>query len=166
MISGRMFTQSPKLLDQVRHTCRRRGYRYRTEQAYTSWTRRYVRFHNTTHPRDLDADDVRAFLNPLATERGVATSTQNQALRLRVKDVRFDRDALMVRDGKGRKDRRTMLPPRLQDPLRRHLRHVKVLHEEDTAEGFGTVDLPDALARKYLNAASEWRWPFVFPSAR
>jgi integron integrase len=90
----------------------------------------------------------------------------SEALRLRVKDVRFDRDELMVRDGKGRKDRRTMLPPRLQPPLQRHLRQVKVIHEEDTAEGFGTVHLPDALARKYPNAAHEWRWQFVFPSTR
>jgi integrase len=89
-----------------------------------------------------------------------------EGLRLRVKDLAFGRNECTVRDGKGRKDRRTMLPTRLHAPLQRHLRQVKVIHEDDTAEGFGTVHLPDALARKYPNAAHEWRWQFVFPSAR
>jgi len=73
-------SQSPKLLDRVRQTCRRRQYSYHTEKAYVRWTERFVRFHDTTHPRHLDEDDIRAFLNHLASDRNVAASTQNQAL--------------------------------------------------------------------------------------
>jgi len=72
--------QSPKLLDQVRQTCRRRQYSYHTEKAYVRWTERFVRFHDTTHPHHLHEDDIRAFLNHLASDRNVAASTQNQAL--------------------------------------------------------------------------------------
>ena len=72
--------QSPKLLDRVRQTCRRRQYSYHTEKAYVRWVIRFVRFHDTTHPRHLDEDDIRAFLNHLASDRNVAASTQNQAL--------------------------------------------------------------------------------------
>jgi hypothetical protein len=72
--------QSPKLLDRVRQTCRRRQYSYHTEKAYVRWVIRFVRFHDTTHPRHLNEDDIRAFLGHLASERNVAASTQNQAL--------------------------------------------------------------------------------------
>ena len=72
--------QSPKLIDKVRQTCRRRQYSYHTEKAYVRWTERFVRFHDTTHPRPLVEDDIRAFLNHLASTRNVAASTQNQAL--------------------------------------------------------------------------------------
>ena len=72
--------QSPKLLDQVRQVCRRRQYSYHTEKAYVRWVIRFVRFHDTTHPRHLDEDDIRAFLNHLASDRGVAAYTQNQSL--------------------------------------------------------------------------------------
>jgi site-specific recombinase XerD len=72
--------QSPKLLDRVRQTCQRRQYSYHTEKAYVRWVTRFVRFHDTTHPRRLDEDDIRAFLNHLASDRNVAASTQNQAL--------------------------------------------------------------------------------------
>jgi len=225
--------QSPKLLDQVRQTCRRRQYSYHTEKAYVRWVIRFVRFHDTTHPRRLDEDDIRAFLNHLASERSVAASTQNQALnalmflyeqvlglelgdigpldradrprrlptvlsrdevqrlfaafspgpnrliahllygsglrlsealRLRVKELDFDHGRIHVRDGKGSKDRTTVLPERLHAPLQRHLKTVKAQHENDCAEGVGGVYLPDAIAEKYPNAATEWRWQYVFPS--
>jgi len=179
---------APKLLDRVRQTCRRRQYSYHTETAYVRWVTRFVRFHETTHPHHLDADDVRAFLNHLAVDREVAASTQNQALnalaflydhvlerplgdigtieradrprrlptvlsrdevrrlleamtttanrlvahllygsglrlsealRLRVKDLHFHNSRISVRDGKGGKDRVTVLPDRLHAPLRR-----------------------------------------------
>jgi integron integrase len=90
----------------------------------------------------------------------------SEALRLRVKDLDLDRRQILVRDGKGQKDRRTVLPERTRTPLRRHLRKVKVLHEDDLADGYGAVYLPNALARKYPNAAHSWRWQFVFPSRR
>lgn len=227
--------QSPKLLDRVRRTCRRRQYSLHTERAYARWIERYVRFHDTTHPRDLDVSDVRAFLNHLAVDRNVAASTQNQALhaltflydavldqpldeigsneradrprrlptvlsrkevrhlframnprenllvahllygsglrlseglRLRVKDLHFDAGRVLVRDGKGGKDRSTVLPERLYEPLQRHLHGVKLQYEEDRANGVGGVYLPDALAEKYPNAETEWKWQYVFPSTQ
>jgi len=72
--------QSPKLLDRVRRTCRRQQFSLHTERAYVRWIIRYVRFHDTTHPRHLDEADIRTFLNHLATDRNVAAATQNQAL--------------------------------------------------------------------------------------
>src|SRR5438067_4616251 len=89
-----------------------------------------------------------------------------ECVRLRVKDVDFGYARITVRDAKGGKDRVTMLPVNLAAPLQRHLQKVKVQHEQDLADGFGEVWLPDALARKYPNTAREWRWQFVFPSSR
>jgi integron integrase len=89
-----------------------------------------------------------------------------ECLRLRVKDVDFTGGRIVVREGKGDKDRVTMLPDKLKLELQRHLERVKLLHEQDVAEGFGGVYLPHALARKYPNAEREWGWQWVFPSAR
>jgi integrase len=72
----------------------------------------------------------------------------------------------VVRDGKGAKDRITMLPVHLAPALRRHLRKVRAQHEEDLEGGFGNVYLPTALDRKYRNASREWAWQYVFPSSR
>ena len=88
-----------------------------------------------------------------------------EALRLRIKDVDFAMRQITVRDGKGERDRMTMLPESLTTSLQAHLRKVKLLHEDDCARGRGEASLPYALARKYPNAASEWGWQFVFPSA-
>lgn len=88
-----------------------------------------------------------------------------EALRLRVKDLDFDYQQITVRSGKGEKDRRTILPRPLAEPLRLHLARIKLLHEQDLREGFGAVQLPYALARKYPKAAREWAWQYVFPSA-
>jgi integron integrase len=89
-----------------------------------------------------------------------------ESLELRVKDVDFERGEITVRRGKGQKDRRTMLPERMKEPLRSHLSVVKRLHERDLAAGWGRVVLPGALDRKYPQAPAEWRWQFVFPAAR
>lgn len=85
-----------------------------------------------------------------------------EAIRLRVKDLDFQYKQIIVRDGKGEKDRRTMLP----EPLSRHLARVKLQHEEDICAGHGTVHLPYALERKYPNAAKEWIWQYVFPASK
>lgn len=227
-------SRSPKLLDQVRTTCRRLHYSLHTERAYVRWIKRFVLFHGTVHPLQLGAQDVEAFLNHLAVDRKVAASTQNQALnaliflyrrvlkmdlgemerierpsrrrnlpmvltreevravldnirganrlvalllygsglrlsealRLRVKDFDFDYGQVFVRNGKGGKDRRSMLPARLHEDLRRHLRKVKIVHEEDSAQGYGRVYLPNALARKYPHAAEQWKWQYAFPSTK
>ncbi len=87
-----------------------------------------------------------------------------EAVRLRVKDVEFSRREIVVREGKGFKDRVTMLPEAAIEPLKLHLAKVKALHREGLAEGFGDVYLPFALAKKYPNAAREWGWQYVFPS--
>src|SRR5262245_50647842 len=86
-----------------------------------------------------------------------------ECLRLRVKDIDFTYGQLTIRDGKGEKDRITMLPRRLRHPLMRHLQKVEVIHEQDVAAGYGEVFLPYALASNYPNAPREWAWQYVFP---
>ena len=226
-------TKGPRLLDVVRATIRRKHYSYRTEEAYTSWIKRYVFFSGKRHPRELGKDHVTAFLNHLARERSVAAATQNQALsallflykevlaqpldwlddldrvkrparvptvltvaevrrllaqlegtkwlitsliygaglrlreclKLRVKDIDFDYSQVIVRDGKGGKDRVVMLPRSLDGPLRRQLQHAGRLWQADRAAGRSGVHLPHALAVKYPRAAASWAWFWVFPAA-
>lgn len=86
-----------------------------------------------------------------------------ECLRLRVQDIDFTRKEILARDGKGAKDRITMLPESLKAPLEDHLKRVKAIHERDLAEGWGRVLMPSALDRKYPNAPKEWRWQWVFP---
>ena len=89
-----------------------------------------------------------------------------ECVRLRVKDVDFAHNQIMVRDGKGQKDRVTMLPQRFQEALRERLARVKEQHDKDLAQGFGAAYLWPALERKYPKAAREWIWQYVFPSGR
>jgi len=222
----------PRLLDQLRAELRVRHYSLRTEGAYVDWVRRFIRFHGLRHPKEMGAAEVEAFLSHLATERGVSSSTQNQAksallflykrvlgvdlpwlnavsrakgqrrlpvvlnpseirllfdqmdgtmaliaqllfgtgmrlmegLQLRVKDLDFERLEVIVRHGKGGKDRVTMLPQGLVAPLQAHLQKVQLLHGRDLEEGFGEVWLPDALHLKFRGAAKQWGWQWVFPS--
>ena len=90
---------------------------------------------------------------------------QIECLTLRVKDIDFAYRQIIVRDGKGARDRATILPENLVQPLQAHLGKVRLLHRRDRSEGFGQVWLPHALARKYPRAAYEWGWQFMFPSA-
>jgi integron integrase len=87
-----------------------------------------------------------------------------ECVRLRVKDVDFGRNEILIREGKGAKDRVTMLPAALVGPLQDHLARRRTLYEDDLAAGKAAVWLPDALEKKYPNAASEWGWQFVFCS--
>jgi integron integrase len=87
-------------------------------------------------------------------------------VRLRVQDVNFEYREILVRNGKGQKDRVVPLPERTMKPLMAHLKEVRLLHQKDLDTGFGRVYLPNALARKYPNAAKEWHWQYVFPSTR
>jgi integron integrase len=89
-----------------------------------------------------------------------------ECLRLRVKDIDFALSQVVVRQGKGDKDRRTMLPQAVIPELRDHLARVQRLHEQDRARGLGWVELPDALSRKFPQAEYDWPWQWVFPSAR
>ena len=223
-----------KLLDQVRDAIRLRHLSLRTEAAYLGWIRRFILFHHKRHPKDMGAEEVRAFLSHLAVHAQVAASTQNVALnallflyryvlhqpwpelgpiahakrprrlptvltqeevtvvlarlhgtswlmasllygaglclmeclRLRVKDLEFAAQQIVVRDAQGAPDRLTLLPQTLVAPLQRHLITVQALHDEDVAEGYGDVDLPYALARTYPNARQAWVWHYVFPAAK
>ena len=87
-----------------------------------------------------------------------------ECCRLRVKDVDFGRREILIREGKGAKDRVTMLPETVIQLLQAHLAKRRLMYEDDLAKGMAEVFLPDALARKYPNAASEWAWQYVFPS--
>ncbi|MEQ1871894.1 MAG: integron integrase [Vicinamibacterales bacterium] len=224
---------SPRLLDVVRAQIRVRHYSPRTEEAYVSWMRRFIRFQGMRHPRDMGAPEVTAFLSRLAAD-GVSASTQNQALsailflyevvmgqrlpwmhdivraqrpvrlpvvlsrdevarllgqlrgtvwlmaalmygsglrlmecaELRIKDLHPDRGELVVRDGKGGKDRVTMLPGTLRGPLAEHQARVKGQHDADLSAGLGAVALPGALRLKYPRAPFEWAWQWVFPATR
>ncbi len=89
-----------------------------------------------------------------------------ECVRLRIKDIDFDYRQIVVRDGKGRKDRITMLPNVIEDLLRKHIDKVKIIHDRDLEEGFGEVYLPYALERKYPNANKELGWQYVFPAKK
>ena len=124
-------------------------------------------------PVVLTRDEVRAVLAHLDGDtRLVASLLYGAGLRLaeclnlRVQDIDFSRSEVVVRRGKGGKDRVTMLPQSLQRPLREHLERVRRLHRRDLADGWGQVSLPEALDRKYTTAAADWRWQWVFPQQR
>jgi integron integrase len=87
-----------------------------------------------------------------------------ECCRLRIKDIDFSRNEIVVRSGKGNKDRYTMLPSAVRDSLIQHLRGVKAQHDKDLKNGLGRVSLPNALDRKYPNAGKEWGWQWVFPA--
>jgi len=89
-----------------------------------------------------------------------------ECMRLRVKDVDFASNQIVVRSGKGNKDRVTMLPGSVKEPLRRHLEAVRTQYRRDLENGYGGVSLPYALERKYPNAAKEWGWQWVFPASK
>jgi integron integrase len=123
-------------------------------------------------PVVLTADEVaRLFAHLSGTPRLIAMLLygaglrQMEALRLRVKDIDFEPRVVIVREGKGNKDRRTPLPVSLVESLQAHLVRVKQLHERDLADGFGAVELPDAFDRKSPHAAKCWLWVSVFPGA-
>ncbi|MFC2172190.1 integron integrase [Acidobacteriota bacterium] len=221
-----------RLLEQIQDKIRLKHYSYRTEQAYISWTKRFILYHKKRHPNTMGIREIENFLTHLATDLRVSSSTQNQAfaallflyrdvlnkelnepinavraktprrlptvltwheacavineitgcyrimvellygsglrlmecVRLRVKDVDFELNEILVRNGKGMKDRVTLLPQKVRGSLDSHLQWVRTLHEQDLSRGFGRVDLPGALKRKYPDADREWIWQYVFPS--
>ena len=221
-----------KLLDRMRRVIRVKRYSLRTEQAYLQWARRFIRFHDLQHPRDLGKSAVEAFLSHLAVERNVAAATQNQALnailflyrdvleielpwmedvvrakrsqrvpvvlsrrevravlanlappydlivsilygsglrvgeavRLRIKDVDLQRRSLTIRDGKGAKDRVTVLADRCLGPLEQQIDRALAISGEDTRLARGGVVLPHALDRKFPDARFDSAWQWVFPA--
>lgn len=124
-------------------------------------------------PVVLTREEVKAVLGALDGDRWLMASLMYgsglrlmECLRLRVLDLEFTRGEIVVRDGKGGKARVTMLPRTLTPALGIHLTAARSVHRFDRADGWGRVELPDALARKYPNAASDWRWQWVFPQQR
>ena len=118
----------------------------------------------------MTRDEVKAVLANLTGDKRLMASLMYGAglrlmecLRLRVQDVDFSRNEITVRDGKGAKDRLTMLPESLKKLLQDHLSKIKLIHEKDLTEGWGRVQMPNALDRKYPNAPADWRWQWVFP---
>jgi integron integrase len=124
-------------------------------------------------PVVLTQEEVKAVLDALQGDHRLMASLMYGAglrlmecLRLRVLDLEFARGEIVVRDGKGGKDRVTMLPRTLTLALETHLTAARAVHQGDLADGWGRVELPDALARKYPNAPSDWRWQWAFPQQR
>lgn len=129
------------------------------------------------HPRRLpvvmDRSEVYALLSKLTGDLWLMASLMygaglrvSECLQLRVQEIDFARREILVREGKGGKDRRTMLPEALAGPLGEHLKQVKAIHDRDLADGWGQVPLPGALDRKYPNASKDWRWQWVFPQRK
>ncbi len=224
----------PKLLEQVKTHMRSMHYSKRTEESYTNWIKRFILYHNKTHPEKLGKDEIRKFLNHLAVDRNVSASTQNQALqgilflykeilhqdigwvddikrptkpkhipvvyskaeahavlnnmsglpqfiaqllygsglrlsealRLRVKDINFEYKHIIIYDGKGEKDRVTLLPDSLISKIKDQIDQRLLLHNADLKKGFGDTVLPYALAEKYKTASKDFGWQYLFPAER
>ncbi len=138
------------------------------------WLDDVVRAKRPAHvPVVLTRSEVRALISSI---RGVNNLIANllygtgmrltEGLRLRIQDIDFDYRQIIIRSGKGNKDRHTVLPEKLISPLQEQIEYALQIHERDIADGFGEVYLPYALARKYPNAAREPGWQYVFPSSR
>ena len=138
------------------------------------WLENLTRAKKPRHlPVVLTLDEVKTVLSRLEGRNALmaeilygAGLRLMECLRLRVKDVDFVIRQITVRDGKGFKDRVTMLPVAVIEPLRRYLEKVRNIHEKDLQAGFGEVSLPYALERKYPNAGREWGWQYIFPSSQ
>jgi integron integrase len=211
-----------------------RHYSIRTEEAYLTWIKRFLSFHQLKDPKQFDGGRIKQYLDFLASERNVASATQNQALnaivflytqvfkrdpgnfsdftrakmpariptvltkdevnrlldnldgayflmagllwgsglrlleclQLRIMDIDFETRQITVRNGKGAKDRVTMLPERFIAPLKNQIEASKKMYEGDIKQKTGGVYIWPSLDRKYPNAGKEWNWQFVFPSTR
>ena len=227
-------TTVKQITEKVRREIRLLHYSMRTEQTYLQWISRFMIFHKAKPLNCISAPEIKEYLEYLAVNRCVSSSTQNQALnaiiflfkrvlgkepgeigeftrakrpvrlpvvlsrkevvnllqlmsepyslmagllygcglrvmecvRLRVKDIDFDQSQIVVRDGKGQKDRITVLPDRYKEGLHNQLRSVRAIHENDVKRGFGEVYIWPSLERKYPKIAKEWIWQYVFPSSK
>lgn len=124
----------------------------------------------TRLPVVMTREEVKAVLSRLKGENWLMAALMYgtgmrlmECLRLRVKDIDFGSNQITIREGKGDKDRITMLPGIVRKPLVDHLERVKKIHDRDLADGYGRVVMPNAVDRKYPNAPAEWGWQFVFP---
>ena len=164
------------LIQRYREELQARHYARRTVKTYEQWLRRFLRFHQLRHPREMGSEEVNAFLTHLAVELQVSASTQNQALAALLFLFRklLERDLDLEGVVRARQKRRlpvvltpgevrAVLPLGVGERLRVQLQKVRRLHEKDLAEGYGSVQLPGALRRKYRNADKQWNWQWVFP---
>lgn len=224
--------KQPSLLERVKTELRVNHYSKKTEEAYISWIKRYIYFHNKKHPEEMGKTEIEEFLNHLTLKQYVSSSTQNQALQailflykkvlkkevgwlddlkglkrvkhlpvvfskketalifnqlngvtrlivsllyggglrlnealnLRIKDIDFEYQQIIVRDGKGEQDRHTTLPNSIVAELKKHLNEVYKQHKRDLLNNKGETILPYALARKYPNAGKEFGWQYAFPA--
>ncbi|MBN2071122.1 MAG: integron integrase [Candidatus Krumholzibacteriota bacterium] len=124
-------------------------------------------------PVVLTRNEIRAILAQMRGVQRLAASLMygaglrlTETLNLRIKDIDFDRGEIIIRQGKGRKDRITVLPDPLKAILMKHIEHVRKQHQNDLQRGLGSVQLPNALEIKYSKTAWEWGWQWVFPAAR
>lgn len=224
----------PRLLTRFREHAALRRFSPRTTEAYVRWVRSYIRYHSLRHPASLGVTDVRTYLGYLASERRVASSTQNQALAalrflyaevleqplpevkgipaartphmlpnvlsrvdahrvldamtgvpqlmarllygaglrlqeccaLRLKDLKFARAELIVRRGKGDRDRVTMLPQRLHAALQQQVERSRRIRQMRLSRGGGAVLLPHAFERKHSSASRHAAWWWLFPASR
>ena len=124
-------------------------------------------------PIVMSRDEVRSVIALMKGDKRLAARLMygsglrlSECLSMRVQDIDYDRCEILVRNGKGAKDRVTMLPTSLKTPLREHLEHVRAVYEKDKAEGFGHVPLPGSLDLKYSSASADWLWQWVFPQDR
>ena len=124
-------------------------------------------------PVVLSPEEVKSIINRLKGVNWIignllygAGLRQMECLRLRVQDIDFQYNQIIVREAKGKKDRKTMLPNIVKNPLKEHLEKVEKIHCKDLESGFGEVYLPYALERKFKNASKEWKWQYVFPSSK
>ncbi len=122
-------------------------------------------------PTVLSRDEVKSLLSHLDGEFLLMGQLMygcglrlTECLQLRIKDVDFENNLLMVRSGKGEKDRALMIPGKIKDELAKHISSVKEIHDQDLKMGYGEVSLPDALEKKYPNAPKEWTWQWLFPA--
>lgn len=222
---------STRFLDQLRLFIRSQNKSWATERTYVYWIKKFILFHNKTHPAKMGVPEVEEFLTWLTVQAYVSPSTQatalnslvflykqflkteiedlqykrakqakkvpvifsshevnkvidnlegdqklmaklmygaglrvSECLRLRVKDLDFGLSQIVVRQGKGNKDRRTILPESLLSALQEQVERVRLLHKQDFADGYGRVYMPYALDRKDKSAAMSLEWQFLFPA--
>jgi integron integrase len=124
-------------------------------------------------PVVMTRDEVKAVLEQLDGDKRLMGSLMygtgirlTECLRLRVQDIDLARNEIIVRDGKGAKDRMTMLPVSLKVALQEQMKRARTVHERDLADGWGRAELPGALDRKYPGASVDWRWQWVFPQQK
>ena len=174
------------LRDRVSRAIRLRHFSPRTGEAYWAWIVRFILFHDKRHPDNLvrakrpktlpvvmNVREVASLLAQLdGTPKLMATLLYGAGLRLlecanlRIEDVDFDARQVVVRSGKGHKDRITLLPDSIRESLANHLESVHVQHQRDIRNGAGHVSLPNTLVEKYQNASHEWPWQWIFPATR